>query len=110
MCHKDIGALYHWNLEWKLLLYTSKCSKVLTITVTCHVKQSSDIRMVIHFETPTCRESKSADSGVTVAGIVSWNSHVREMIFFFVGNRAPQAVKPQLYISLLRCHFEYYSP
>ena len=111
----DLESLHQWSLKWKLSFNASKC-KVLSIT---RSKNPFLFDYTLN-GTKLERVQEFIDLGVTLDSHLNWNKHVTKLINKAkrimglikrsIGYKAPQSVKRQLYISLVRSQLEYCTP
>jgi hypothetical protein len=112
---KDLDSMLEWGKKWKMKLNISKC-KILTITLK---NEPINYNYIMYGENlQRCTNIK--DIGVFIDDKLNWNQHVQTtvckarritgLIKRTVGCSAPNSVKKQLYMSLVRSSLEYCSP
>ena len=112
LLQEDINALYNWCSQWKLEFNVSKC-KVLRVTKNLNPINFNYFINGCKLETV----SEFKDLGIIVKNDLSWNNNTKSitskairmlgLIKRTIGYRAPQNVKLQLYLSLVRSNLEY---
>ena len=112
---KDLDSLLEWGSKWKMKLNVSKCN-ILTITLK---NESLNYNYIMYGEyLQRCENIK--DLGVFVDEKLNWNKHIQisvckarkimGIVKRTVGCSAPDSVKKQLFMSLVRSNLEYCSP